>query len=73
MKSTSPTTRVEIQLDFDGAVKELLADKKLRRLDWPKECYVKLEGLLKIYIDGKKQEDWYVSRADLEAEDYIVV
>jgi len=77
-KSQSPLppkkVRVQIQLSFYDALKELISGKKMTRLEWGDVTeYGFIEGTyLKIHKGGKIH-NWIVSEGDIQATDWVIM
>jgi hypothetical protein len=75
-ESPSPTPRKElIKMDFPSAMKEIIAGKKVTKLEWcNKMAYGVLErDWLLLYKEDGKAYQWILSDADLKGEDYVVI
>ena len=72
----SPTpTKAIMEMDFPTALKEVIAGKKITKLEW---CNKAVVGELKdeklvIWRDDGKMYHWIISEGDLKGEDWIVV
>lgn len=75
VKGMSPTPPKIVEMDFPTALKEIIAGKKITKLEWGnKEVVGVLENeRLTLYKDDGKSYHWILSDADLKGEDYIVV
>ena len=64
--------KLSIKMDFGQAMKKVLENKKIARLEWPGHVYGFLqEGVLMIFTDSVHQ--WIISDGDLTATDWVVV
>jgi len=77
VKSFSPRPTKPVTMDFPDAMREVIAGKKIAKLEWAEkgepECYALLNaGMLQIFR-GASFHAWNVSDGDLAGEDYIVV
>jgi hypothetical protein len=63
------------KLDFTQALKEVLKDKKIHKLEWEdKEYYgVLRNNKLQIHKPDGNFHDWIISEPDLIGEDYIIL
>ena len=71
--SPSPYRKYEDnRMNFDDAIKELVAGLKVRRLEWEDpDVYCVLDNeQLKIYTDGELRA-WIVTLGDIYGEDWI--
>jgi len=76
MKSpTKKTKSVELTSGFEEVIKMLLSGKKVHSLAWgDRGFFLELQnGMLKLNKPDESVYDFYVSREDLEAEDYIII
>lgn len=69
-----------ITMSFPDAMAQIIAGKKVRRLDWTNDTDHGLlkDGWLKVYTtkEGDSKQDyhsWLVSDGDMEAADWIVM
>lgn len=71
----SPTPPKIKEMDFPDALKEVIAGKKITKLEWcNKEVYGVLEdGFLMLWKDDGKKYQWIISEADLKGEDFVVI
>jgi len=67
-------SNIPVQMTFPDAMAEVIAGKKITRLEWANnEVYgVLKDGLLQIRMDGQLKR-WIVSDGDLNNADWIVV
>ena len=60
-------------MDFPDAIREIMAGKKVARVEWGNNDYGLLKGeWLTIFTKGKFST-WLVSQGDLEGQDWIVL
>jgi len=75
-ESSSPTPQKElIKMDFPSAIKEIIAGKKVTKLEWcNKMAYGVLErDWLLLYKEDGKAYQWIISEGDLRGKDYVVI
>lgn len=76
-QSQSPTPRVievKVNMDFPGAMQEVIAGKKIRRMEWEdKEVYGFLNGnFLSLHKADGKNYQWIINDGDLLSDDWVV-
>lgn len=71
----SPTPPKIKEMDFPDALREVIAGKKITKLEWcNKEFYGVLEDeMLVLWKDDGKKYQWILSDADIKGEDWIVI
>ena len=72
--SPLPVESGEVLLDFPQAIREVIAGKKVTKLEWNnKNTYISIkEGFLMIFIDGKISR-LILQEADLVGKDWVVI
>jgi hypothetical protein len=73
-KSPKPAVVIEVPkgVDFPSAMKEVIAGKKVCRLEWQDDSYgILKDGLLMIVIAGVEHK-WIVTDGDMLPNDWIV-
>lgn len=75
VKGMSPTPRKVKEMDFPDALREVIAGKKITKLEWcNKEAVVFLEKeILTIYKGDGKPYQLILSEGDLRGEDWVVI
>ncbi len=68
------TLEVKI-IDFGDAMDEVLAGKKITKLEWKNKDYYAFlrKKILTLHEPNGKYHEWIVSEGDLAGNDYIVV
>lgn len=63
------------EMDFPDAIREVIAGKKIHRLEWSdKEYYGFLNGdILSLHKPDGNNYKWIVNEGDLIAEDWIII
>ena len=71
----SPTPRKIVEMDFPDALREVIAGKKITKLEWcNKEVYGVLENeVLVLYKDDGKKYQWVLSEGDVKGEDFVII
>ena len=71
--SPSPKKEIPTTMDFYEAIKQVVAGKKIHKIEWSdKKYYVFLnEGILSIHAPDGNHE-WIISEADLMGNDYVI-
>ena len=71
----SPTPRKIKEMNFPDAIKEIIAGKKITKLEWcNKEIYGVLEDeILVLWKEDGKKYQWIISEGDLQGEDWVVI
>ena len=78
-KSTSSPkpkkTKQSTNMDFSSAIKEIIAGKKVHKLDWEdKKFYGFLNGeFLSLHKPDGKNYKWIITEGDLIGTDYIII
>ena len=74
-EETSSPAIIVNEMSFADAVKEVIAGKKIQRLEWKdKNAYGFLNGeLLSLHKSDNLNHKWIVSLGDLAGEDWIVI
>ena len=72
--SPLPTLTKEM-LEFPEAMKEIIAKKRLTKLEWKDENYYVFlnKGKLQIHKPDGKEYDWIVSEGDLNGDDWVLI
>jgi hypothetical protein len=77
MAQQSPTPRtieVKPNMDFPDAMREIIAGKKVKRMEWEDGFYIHLkEKFLMIRKPDRKDYQLIISEADLLSDDFIVI
>ena len=71
----SPTPKVIKTMDFPNALREVIAGKKITKLEWcNKMVYGILEKeILTLYKDDGKPYQWILSEADVKGADWVAI
>lgn len=72
----SPTPqKAAVEMDFPDALREVIAGKKITKLEWcNKEVYVELrDEKLEIMRDNGKYYHLLLSEGDIKGEDFVVI
>jgi len=71
----SPTPSKIKEMDFPDALREVIAGKKITKLEWcNKEVYVVLENeYLTLYKDDGKPYRFILRDGDIKGEDFVVI
>lgn len=75
VKGMSPTPPKIVEMDFPDALREVIAGKKITKLEWTNKAvygYLKDERLTLRKDDGKPYH-WILSDADIRGTDFVVV
>lgn len=74
-KGMSPTPRRVKEMDFPDALREVIAGKKITKLEWcNKEVYGVLDGeVLVLWKDDGKEYQWILSEGDIKGEDWVII
>lgn len=71
--SPIPVKKVQDELSFPDAIREVINGRKITRLGWNNDHYCFLnDGFLSIYRDGKNHQ-WLVNDGDMLGIDWIVL
>lgn len=67
--------KIQETMDFPEAMRELIAKKRVTKLEWKdEEFYVFLnEGKLQLHKPDGNNYDWIISEGDLNGDDFTVI
>jgi hypothetical protein len=73
--SPKPKKSIVATLDFPDAMRELIAGKKIHKLEWQnREIYgVLKDGRLKLHNPDGSTPDWILNDGDMLGTDWVVI
>lgn len=74
-QSPIPVKQKEKQMDFSEAIKQIIAGKKITKLEWKNENIYGIlkDGRLMLSKEDNKFHPWIVNEGDLMGDDWITV
>ena len=63
----------KVLMDFNGAVREMLGGKRVVRKEWEEACWCFLKDEIMTIFRNGKENQWVISRGDLEGRDWFVI
>ena len=75
MDNISPNNVEKREMDFSTAIKEVVAGKKITKLEWANSNIygVLKDDILMLYKEDGKFYQWILSLSDIVGDDYIIV